>query len=169
MDTCLQLLFFTIFLNLVEVFYFKPGYLKILPKIQKDVTFFVCGASGSSALSLRLLESLDKRGVKIKVVYFMPALDFLSEEQRLQERAVRNILQEYARSGLFEDITLVSNKTIEGILGEVSVFDYYNQINKAFCDTYHMIETFKNTKPIMSTFSRLRAVSYTHLTLPTKA
>lgn len=127
-----------------------------LSKIKDEVTFFVCGASASSGLTLRLLESLHKKGVKIKVIYFHPEVDFLSNEQTMQERVVRSVLQEYARSGLFQDITMVCNKTIESLLGEVSVLDYYDQINKAFCDTYHMIETFKNTKPVMSTFSRLR-------------
>ena len=130
--------------------------IKFLSKIKNEVTFFVCGASTSSALSLKILESLHKRSVKIKVVYFHPETDFLSEDQTLQERVIRNVLQEYARSGLFQNITLVSNRTIEGLLGEVSVLDYYDQINKAFCSTFHMIETFKNTKPVMSTFSRLR-------------
>ena len=130
--------------------------IKFLPKIKEEVTFFVCGASKSSALSLKILESLHKRNIKIRVVYFHPETEFLSEEQVLQERVIRNVLQEYTRSGLFQSITLVSNKTIEGLLGEVSVLDYYKQINKAFCDTFHMIETFKNTKPVMSTFSRLR-------------
>ena len=130
--------------------------IKFLSKIKNEVTFFVCGASTSSALSLRILESLYKKSVKIKVVYFHPETDFLSEDQTLQERVIRNVLQEYTRSGLFQNITLVSNKTIEGLLGEVSVLDYYDQINKAFCSTFHMIETFKNTKPVMSTFSRLR-------------
>ena len=128
----------------------------LLSKIQKEVTFFVCGASTSSALSLKVLELLHKKGVKIKVVYFLPEMDFLSEQQTLQEKVVRNVLQEYARSGLFQDITMVSNRTLEGLVGEVSIIDYYDEINRAFCDTYHMIETFKNTKPVMSTFSRIR-------------
>tara|TARA_Y100000289_G_scaffold65800_1_gene80241 strand:- start:664 stop:1506 length:843 start_codon:yes stop_codon:yes gene_type:complete len=131
----------------------KIGFLK---NIKENVTFFVCGASISSALSLRVLESLYNRGVQIKVVYFHPEVDFLSEQQALQERLTRGILQQYARSGLFVDITLVSNKTLESLIGEVSVFDYYSEINKGFCDSYHMVETFKNTKPVMSTFSKTR-------------
>jgi hypothetical protein len=71
-----------------------------LSKIKDEVTFFVCGASTSSGLSLRLLESLHKKGVKIKVIYFHPEVDFLSNEQTMQERVVRSVLQEYARSGL---------------------------------------------------------------------
>ena len=129
---------------------------RFLNKIKNEVTFFVCGASTRSALSLKVLEHLHKKKVAINIVYFYPETDFLSQEQTLQERVVRNVLQEYTRSGLFETMTMVSNKTIEGLMGDVSIMDYYNQINKVFCDTYHMIETFKNTRPVMSTFSRLR-------------
>jgi hypothetical protein len=130
--------------------------IKFLKDIKEEVTFFVCGASMASSLSLKILESLHKKGVKIKVVCFHPEIDFLSEEQLLQMRAVSGILQQYARSGLFEDITLVSNKVLEGFIDSINIFDYYKQINDVFCDSYHMLEVFKNTRPVMSTFSRIR-------------
>jgi hypothetical protein len=130
--------------------------IKFLRSIKDEITFFVCGASKSSALSLKILESMHKRGLKIKIIYFHPETEFLSEDQVLQEKTVRSVLQEYARSGLFEDITMVCNKTLEGFTESINVFDYYKQINSVFCDSYHMVEVFKNTKPIMSTFSRIR-------------
>jgi hypothetical protein len=77
--------------------------LKILSKvsflknIKDNVTFFVCGASKTSAFSLKLLESLHKRKVKIKVVYFQADMEFAGEDQIKQEKVVRNVLQEYAR------------------------------------------------------------------------
>tara|TARA_R100001510_G_C7655316_1_gene214411 strand:- start:1765 stop:2604 length:840 start_codon:yes stop_codon:yes gene_type:complete len=130
--------------------------ISFLKKIKEEVTFFVSGASKSSALSLRILEFLHKKQVAIKVVYFKPEVDFLSEEQFMQERLTRGVLQEYARSGLFQEITLICTKTIESLIESINVMDYYGQINTVFCDTYHMIEVFKNTKPVMSTFSKLR-------------
>jgi hypothetical protein len=136
--------------------------LEIIPKIpflkeiKEEVTFFVCGASRSSAISLRVLEVLHTRGISTRVVYFKPETDFLSKEQVLQERAIGGILQQYARSGLFVNFTLVSNKTLETFVDSINVFEYYKQINDVFCDSYHMIETFKNTKPVISTFSRVR-------------
>ena len=39
-----------------------------IKKIKDSVTFFVSGASRSSAFSLKLLESLHKKNVKIKIV-----------------------------------------------------------------------------------------------------
>jgi hypothetical protein len=136
--------------------------LKILSKvsflknIKDNVTFFVCGASKTSAFSLKLLESLHKRKVKIKVVYFQADMEFAGEDQIKQEKVVRNVLQEYARSGLFEEIVLASNKTLENFVDTINVFEYYKQINDIFCSSFHMVEVFKNTKPVMSTFSRLR-------------
>lgn len=131
--------------------------IKFLGKIKEEVTFFVCGASKTSAMSLKILESLHKKGTSIRVVYFQPVLDFLSDEQLLQEKVVKAVLQEYARSGLFRDITVVDNKTLQDLLGDdANIYEFYSQINSIFCDSYHMIELFKNTKPVMSTFSKIR-------------
>ncbi len=125
-----------------------------LSTIQGHCSVFLCGASNSSGITLRALEILHKKGVKLDVVYFMPETEVLSEEKTLQERAHRGILQNYARSGLFEKICLVSNLKLEEIAGTTNVIDYFNQINHVFTSTYYMIDVFRNTKPITSTFKR---------------
>ena len=122
--------------------------------IEEQCTVFLCGGSNSSGLTLRALEILHKKGVKLDIVYFMPEIEVLSEEKTLQERACRGILQNYARSGLFEKICLVSNLALEELAGSTNVFEYYNQINHVFTSTYYMMDVFKNTKPITSTFKR---------------
>ena len=127
---------------------------KWLTTIEKACTVFLCGASNSSGITLRALQCLHKKGVEIDVVYFMPETEVLSEEKTLNERAVRGILQNYARSGLFGKICLVSNLRLEELAGSTNVFDYYNQINHVFTSTYYMLDVFKNTKPITSTFKR---------------
>ena len=127
---------------------------KWLGTIEKSCTVFLCGASSSSGITLRALQCLHEKGVKMDIVYFMPEIEVLSEEKTLQERACRGILQNYARSGLFEKICLVSNLRLEEIAGSTNVFDYYNQINHVFTSTYYMLDVFKNTKPITSTFKR---------------
>lgn len=127
---------------------------KWLTTIEKSCTVFVCGASNSSGITLRALENLHKNKVKIEIVYFMPEVEVLSEQKTLQERACRGILQNYARSGLFEKICLVSNICLENIAGSTNVFDYYSQINEVFTSTYYMMDVFKNTKPIASTFKK---------------
>lgn len=127
---------------------------KWLITIEKQCTVFLCGASNSSGITLRALEILHKKGVKLDVVYFIPEIDVLSEESVLQERACRGILQNYARSGLFEKICLVSNLRLEQIAGSTNVIEYYDQINHVFTSTYYMMDVFKNTKPITATFKK---------------
>ncbi len=127
---------------------------KWIDKIKDKCTVMLCGGSDSSAITLRALERLHESGVKMDVVYFMPETEVLSETKVLLERSVRGILQNFARSGLFEKICLVSNLRLEQMAGSTNVFDYYKQINHVFTSTYYMMDVFKNTKPVTSTFKR---------------
>ena len=129
---------------------------KWLSSIQKRCTIFVCGGSNSSGITLRALEVLYKKQVKMDIVYFMPEVEVLSEEKTLQERICRGVLQNYARSGLFEKICLNSNVILEELAEKTSVIDYYHQINEVFVNTYYMMDVFRNTKPITSTFKRTK-------------
>ena len=127
---------------------------KWLSTIKEQCTVFLCGASLSSGITLLVLEELYKREVRLEIVYFVPEVEVLSEERFLQERACRGILQNYARSGLFEKICLVSNVALERLAGSTNVIDYYDQINHVFTSTYYMMDVFKNTKAITSTFKK---------------
>lgn len=127
---------------------------KWLDKIKKKCTIMLCGASDTTGITLKALEYLHTRGVKMDIVYFTPEIEVLSDTKLLHERSVRGVLQNYARSGLFEKICLVSNLRLEEIAGSTNVFDYYKQINHVFTSTYYMMDVFKNTKPVTSTFKR---------------
>ncbi len=127
---------------------------KWLDKIHESCTIFLCGGSDSTGITLRALEHLHKKKVAMEVVYFMPEIEVLSETKVLHERSVRGILQNFSRSGLFGKICMVSNMQLESLAGSTNVFDYYDQINHVFTSTYYMMDVFKNTKPITSTFKR---------------
>lgn len=127
---------------------------KWLDKITTKCTVMLCGASDSTGITLRALEHLHKKGVKIDIVYFMPETEVLSDMKVLHERSVRGVLQNFARSGLFGKICLISNLQLEQIAGSTNVFEYYDQINHVFTSTYYMMDVFKNTKAITSTFKR---------------
>ncbi len=127
---------------------------KWLSKINDKCTVLLCGASDSSAITLRALEFLHKKDVKMNIIYFVPEVEVLSETKMLLQRSTMGVLQNFARSGLFEKMCLVSNLQLEKIAGSTNVFDYFNQINQVFTSTYYMIDVFKNTKPITSTFKR---------------
>lgn len=123
-----------------------------LDKIKQDCTVVLCGASDSSAITLRALEHLHKKGLKLDVVYFMPEIEVLSETKMLLQRSIMGILQNFARSGLFEKICLISNLRLEELAGSTNVFQYYDQINEVFVSSYYMMDVFRNTKPVTSTF-----------------
>jgi hypothetical protein len=63
----------------------------------------------------------------------------------LQEKVVYNVFQEYARSGVFKSLTLVSNQNLENILGDIPVVGYYQQLNNL------LFHVFKNVKQLQET------------------
>jgi len=127
-----------------------------------EVIFILGGSGHISAASLRILEAI--KHCKITILYIYEQPDLLSETGRLQQRASFHILQEYARSGIFEQIILVDNSSVSDIVGEVSIVDYYISINQTIAPAIHFLNVFNNSKPVMSTFypfaptSRIRTV-----------
>ena len=63
------------------------------------------------------------------------------------------VLQEYARSGLFERLFLVSNPQLEGVLGDVPILGYTDRLNDLIVSTFHMINVYNNNEPVVKNFS----------------
>ena len=125
--------------------------------IDEEVLFIVGGSGYISAASLRLLSYVkDKR---ISVLYIKPDVEFLSETNKLIENSVFHILQEYARSGVFEKIFLFENSSLEKIIGNLTITNFYGKINDYITPTIHMINVFDNTEPVMTSFSELSQTS----------
>ena len=112
-----------------------------------EVYLITCGAGEISGGVLQLLEQLKDN--KVCVVYIQPDLALLSEIQKIQERVVRNVLQEYARSGKIESIWLIDNPSVALGIGEVPIVGYYDVLNQAIVNTIHMINVFANSEPIL--------------------
>lgn len=129
-----------------------------LSKVQGDVLFVVNGCSAVAAASLVILEYLSKK-CSISILYIKPETTFLNEKEKLQERVVYNVLQQYTRSGVFESMLIISNNMIDGLLQDVPLSEYKNSLNKSIVDTYHMINYLNHVKPVSSTFSELSEVS----------
>ncbi len=116
---------------------------------EEDVTMIMCGAGDISGCSLRILEQLKNR--KVTVLYIKPDFSHLSQAQKIKHRITFGILQQYARSNLIELLYVVSNKEVEQVLEEVPLRDYWSNINNVIFSTYHMINVFKNTEPLLTT------------------
>jgi len=115
-----------------------------------EVLVAVCGSGQISGGILRLLHQL--KGNKVSVLYIQPDLALAGETQKTQERIVRNVIQEYARSGLIEMVYLMDNLQVERGIGEVSIMGYYDVLNQAIVNTFHMLNVFRNTEPVMGNF-----------------
>ena len=92
-------------------------------------------------------------------MYVKPNVDTLTGQTQLIERSVYYIMQEYARSGLFDSLYIIENERIEKLLGGLPVIGYYDQINDTIASTIHMINVFDNTDSVINTFSDRHEIS----------
>ena len=118
-------------------------------KTTDDILFVLSGSGMISGASLQILKNLKDKNVNI--LYIKPDLEFLGHRNIMQERVVRNVLQEYTRSGLFNRIFLVDNKRVEQILGEVPIIGYYDKLNDLIVSTFHMVNVYNHQEAIHAT------------------
>lgn len=131
------------------------------PKIKtffKGITgecLFIVGGSGKiSCASLKILENIKR--LPISILYIQPDPTLLSERQKLQERTVFGVLQEYCRSGVFEKIILVSNTVLDEVVGGAPIIGYYDKLNEALVSTLHMINVFNNTEAVLGKIEKAK-------------
>jgi hypothetical protein len=129
-----------------------PDFSDFFAKIRGPVCVVLSGANFTTSLSLRLIEYLKKKDTEeLYILYVKPDTNNLPELQKIHERMVMGVLQQYARSGLVDRMYLVSNNEVEKVSGSTSVVDYHKSLNSIIAYTYHMINVFNNTKSIIST------------------
>jgi len=134
-----------------------PSVKKRLKLTEGSVQVVLCGAGKISGGSLQLLAQLHDR--EVSVVYIQPDLQLLSEIQKIQEKIVRNVLQEYARSGKLQMLYLVDNLLLEKGVGEVPILGYFEVLNQAVVNTLHMLNIFQNSEPVIGNYIAPSALS----------
>jgi len=134
-----------------------PNLKRKLKFSDEDVLVVIAGAGKISGGSLNLLHQLKNN--RLTVLYIQGDLSIMSEVQKTQERVVSNVLQEYARSGLLENIILVDNTMLERSIGDMSIIGYYDTLNQAIVNTVHMMNVFKHTEPVIGNFIRPTEIS----------
>jgi len=111
----------------------------------------IIGGSGTvSGVSLRILEQLKKH--ETSVLYIRPDTSLLSKKNRLQDKVVFRVLQEYARSGLLKNLYIVENRKLEETVGNTSVMNHYEKLNQLIVSTIHMVNFCRNSMPELETF-----------------
>ena len=123
-----------------------------IKKLIGPTTLFLCGAGAVSGICLRLLKTLED-SKEVTIFYIKPDLSSISKQQKTHHNITFGVLQQYVRSDVFANMFIVENKNVEALLDSISIVDYWKNINHAISSTYHMINYFQNTEPLLSTFS----------------
>jgi len=114
-------------------------------------TFIVCGAGDVSGCSLRVLEQIKEN--PITLIYIRADQLQLSPEQKLKDKVLFNVMQQYTRSAMFENMYIIDNSMVEITLEKISIKTYWKDINNIISSTYHMLNVFKNTEPLLASSS----------------
>jgi len=122
-----------------------PDLTNLFENIDENIQFFVVGSSMSSNYSLGVLEQIKNKNVDL--FYIKPDTDLVSGVPKLVENAAFGVLQEYARSGLLNSITIISNKNLESVLGDVPIKKYYDTLNQTIFSTIHYLNYFSHNEP----------------------
>jgi hypothetical protein len=116
----------------------------------KTSVYFIC--SGEEKIAGGILRTLEKiKEAKIKVIYILRDEDFLSEEVQKQQGAISKILQNYARSGLFEEMCLVEERNFKSLfMPEVSLLEYNKVLSETLAKMINMVNWLQNEEPLSS-------------------
>ena len=114
-----------------------------------ECLFVMAGSGNVSGASLQIIKFLERK-FKVDVLYIKPDHELLGRTAYLQDKICYRVLQEYARSGVLRSMCLVSNTHVEEILeNNLTAANYYEKINELIGYTFHMVNVFNRTKPVL--------------------
>ena len=125
---------------------------KILQEGVMPETLFITSCGTISGASLAILETI-KNKTEISIMYIIPKSDSVSGIKKLQNNLLFNVFQEYSRSGVFRRVYLLDNQKISDIMGPVPIMKYWKTLNNLIVSTYHMINVFEHTRPVITTIT----------------
>ncbi len=135
---------------------------KFFATIDDHVQVFLCGSSRTANATLNILQHIKDK--KIDIFYVQPDTELLIGIPKMQERAIFNILQQYARSGLFNSFTVFGNCEIEKTIGAIPIKKYFDTINQTIYYSVHYKNLFDHTGPVVgnltlpSEIQRIRSI-----------
>ena len=98
---------------------------------------------------LRVLEKV--KNSKINLIYILRDPDLLSEAVKKQQGAIFKILQNYARSGLFENMLCVDEPSLKkSFIASTSIFEYEKRLSEVLAKMINMVNWLKEAKSFYS-------------------
>lgn len=134
-----------------------PDMSDFLKDVGEKVIFILAGSGKVSGAALRILQQIKHK--EINIFYIRPDTELLGTIGKLQDRLTFNVLQQYARSGIFKCIYLVSNPLIENILGDIPIISYNEALNKVIYNSLNSILKFNENHAIIDNFSNPKEIS----------
>ncbi len=140
-----------------------PDLKEFFKEVRERVQVFIMGSAMSSNYALGILQQIKDQDLEL--FYIQPDTELLTGVPKTLEKIAFGVLQQYARSGVFRSITLISNLKLEQALGDVPIKSYYQTLNQSIYSTVHYLNYFEFTEPEIgmvakpSTVSRIRAVA----------
>ena len=122
-----------------------PNTKKFFSSIDSHIQFIIVGSSFSSNYCLGILEQIKDK--KIDVFYIQPDAELMTGIPKVLDKVVFSVLQQYARSGLLNSFTAISNVMIERTIGDIPIKSYYDKINDSIFSTMHYINYFSHAEP----------------------
>lgn len=119
-------------------------------KSHTEAAMFVCGSGKIAGATLRVLETL--KSYRTTVFYIVPDLEFCSKEEKRRHRVHFNVLQEYSRSGMIDEMVILDNKVMFEIVGHGPALNYYEKVNFFI---YNTIQNLMYMKHVDAVFGRL--------------
>jgi hypothetical protein len=136
---------------------YPPDLQSISDNTDGVVYFFAAGDGKSINASLSILQQVKEK--EIHVFYLKPEESMMTTMQKMQTKATYSIMQEYARSGLFESFNIINNYEYENIIGQIPIMDYWPTINQSIVSTLHMINVFYNDDPAIGKIKEAAEIS----------
>jgi hypothetical protein len=122
-----------------------------------EISVIVDGSEAVSGIVLAFLEKFRDR--KINIYYVKSDLDLVGKIEKLQHKVCFGILQEYARSGLFQNFVIFDKTKLENMLSNVSILEIEEEIATLINSTLHYINIYNNIKPMLSNNVSLSEIS----------
>lgn len=115
--------------------------------VEGDTLVVVGGGGKISGITLQVMQQLE--GCNLHVLYVRPVISGLNQTAFLQERLVFHVLQEYARSGVFKKLFVVSNENLEEMIGDVPLLEFNAALNRQIVNAVHFINIFNHSQPVL--------------------
>ncbi len=125
--------------------------------VTEKIILIVGGGGKISGATLQILKQLKHK--ELNIVYIKPEERLISSLAKLQDRVAYNILQEYARSGVFKNIYLFSNPVIENMIGDAPIVEFKERMNKVIFNALNAHIKFNNMEALIDNAVQPKEIS----------